>query len=67
VPNPRVRRALVGLTQRVEWRAVKRRLFTILSALSLLLFVAVVLLWVRATPERCPEYGWVPAAPASPF
>jgi hypothetical protein len=33
---------------RVRWRAVKRRLFTILSALSLLLFVAVVGLWVRS-------------------
>jgi hypothetical protein len=33
---------------------VKRRLFTILSALSLLLFVAVVVLWVRSyqTPEE---------------
>jgi hypothetical protein len=32
----------------VEWRAVKRRLFSILSAISLLLFVAVVVLWVRS-------------------
>ena len=30
----------------VQWPAVKRRLFTILSALSLLLFAAVVALWV---------------------
>ena len=33
---------------RVAWRAVKRRLFTILSALSLLLCVAVCVLWVRS-------------------
>jgi hypothetical protein len=33
---------------RVEWRAVKRRLFAILSALSLLLLVAVCVLWVRS-------------------
>jgi hypothetical protein len=32
----------------LEWQAVKRRLFAILSALSLLLFVAVVVLWVRS-------------------
>ena len=32
----------------VESRPVKRRLFTILSALSLLLFVAVCVLWVRS-------------------
>ena len=34
--------------RRVEYRSMLRRLFTLLSALSLLLFVAVALLWVRS-------------------
>ena len=32
----------------VQWRPVKHRLFSIVAALSLLLFVAVVVLWVRS-------------------
>jgi hypothetical protein len=36
---------------------MKRRLFTILSALSLLLFVTVVVLWVRSY-RRSPSIGW---------
>jgi hypothetical protein len=42
----RERRGGTLCRRRVEWRAVKRWLFTILSALSLLLFVAVLVLWV---------------------
>ena len=41
----------------VQWPAVKRRLFTILSALSLLLFVAVVVLWVRSYKVN-DTFGW---------
>ena len=50
----------------VEWRAVKRRLFTILSALSLLLFVAVCVLWVRSAKhyDRL-DYKWVSEPPIS--
>ena len=41
--------------------SVKRRLFTILSALSLLLFVAVCVLWVRSylVSDRVSDYSWI--------
>jgi hypothetical protein len=57
----------VGCRGRVEWRAVKRRLFTILSALSLLLGAVVVAAWVAATQAGVPPNPPLPRAWTEPY
>src|SRR5688572_4472658 len=50
--SPRVPPPISSYNGAIQWETVRRRLFTILSALSLLLFVAVVVLWVRSYWRR---------------
>jgi hypothetical protein len=49
----------------LQWQGVKRRLFTILSALSLLLFVAVCVLWARSYWFRYALSYYTPPPPST--